>query len=63
MAGHAIIDAAPGDGTTVEVVLPKRSFEHWDAASACWSVEPGDYQIHVGSSVSKLRTSTSVTLG
>jgi beta-glucosidase len=63
LVGHATVDASPGEEATLEIAVPSRSFAHWDTAAAGWTVEAGTYELHVASSVSDLRTSTSVTLG
>ncbi|MFC9897561.1 beta-glucosidase [Nocardia sp. NPDC127579] len=52
LAGFAAVEADPG--ATVEAVLelPRRSFEHWTEQG--WVVEPGEFTLHVGTSVAEL---------
>lgn len=61
LAGHAAVEADPGEKATAEITLPWRAFAHWDHAG--WSVEPGRYRVHIGRSVVELVSSTTVTLG
>jgi beta-glucosidase len=61
LAGHAGAEAGPGEEVDVRIVLPRRAFSHWDAATG-WTAEPGTYQVHVGRSVDRLLSSTTITL-
>ncbi|TQS45946.1 beta-glucosidase [Cryptosporangium phraense] len=49
LAGFAVASAGPGETVTVEVSLPARAFEHWDAGG--WAREEGSFTLHVGRSV------------
>jgi beta-glucosidase len=44
------LDLRPGATATVHFELPERAFAHWDAARHDWAVEPGEYEVRVGSS-------------
>lgn len=44
------VDLGPGDTATIRFDLPDRAFAHWDAAHHDWAVEPGEYEVRVGSS-------------
>ncbi|WP_233153630.1 beta-glucosidase [Kineosporia sp. R_H_3] len=50
LAGFAAVEAGPGEEVEVDVVLAPRAFEHWDAATHRWVVEPGDFVLSVGPS-------------
>jgi len=40
----------PGETARVDLVLDERAFAHWDAEAHGWRVEPGDFEILIGSS-------------
>jgi beta-glucosidase len=61
LAGHAAIEADPGEKVTVEIGLSRRAFAHWDE-TAGWAVEPGPYQVHVGRSVIDVVSTATVTI-
>ncbi len=48
LAGFATVDLAPGASTTARITVPERSLAHWDGG---WTVEPGGFAAHVGTSV------------
>jgi beta-glucosidase len=50
LAGYAWVQADPGESVTVEVALPPRAFEHWDADAHTWIREPGAFTVAVGPS-------------
>ncbi|MEU7749645.1 glycoside hydrolase family 3 C-terminal domain-containing protein, partial [Nonomuraea sp. NPDC049158] len=50
LAGFATVDAAPGEEVAVTVTVRRRAFEHWDIAAGRWAVEPGTFQLEIGSS-------------
>ncbi len=62
LAGHAAVEADPGEKSTVEIVVPRRAFAHWDTDAHRWAVEPGSFEVQVGRSVADLFSSTTVTL-
>ncbi|MET8983555.1 glycoside hydrolase family 3 C-terminal domain-containing protein [Streptomyces sp. NPDC004539] len=39
---------APGDRTTVELVLDRRAFAFWDIERGDWTVTPGRYEVQLG---------------
>ncbi|HEU5266873.1 MAG TPA: glycoside hydrolase family 3 C-terminal domain-containing protein [Jatrophihabitans sp.] len=49
-AAAAPVDAAPGARVPVTLGLPRRVFEHWDVDSHGWVLEPGTFQVRVGTS-------------
>jgi hypothetical protein len=48
LAGFALADAAPGETTTVDVVVRARSLAHWDVESEAWRIEPGSFTLTAG---------------
>lgn len=52
LAGFATITAEPGASHTVTIELPPRAFEHWTDAG--WTTEPGEFTLHIGTSVTAL---------
>ncbi len=49
------VHLAQGESETVRFSLEPRAFAWWDRNEACWTVTPGKYRIHVGSSSRDLR--------
>lgn len=62
LAGHAAVSARPGEVVSSEIVLQMRQFAHWDVPSSEWQVEPGVYQLHVGSSAGQTHATIDLTL-
>jgi beta-glucosidase len=61
LAGHAAVEADPGEQTDVQIVVPRRAFAHWETETG-WTVEPGRYELHVGRSADHLDSSTTVSI-
>lgn len=61
LKGFCKVFLDPGEEREIRIPLDKRAFEHRDAASHAWKVEPGVYAIGVGSSSRDLRVKTTVT--
>ncbi|EFL27737.1 hypothetical protein SSOG_07451 [Streptomyces himastatinicus ATCC 53653] len=55
-----MVRLAPGATETVNVTVPARAFAHWDEGA--WAYEPGEFTLHVGSSVDDLPASVPVHL-
>ena len=51
LAAFARVSLAPGESQRVEIPLPARAFEHWDAGAHAWVTEPGGFAVEVGSSI------------
>ncbi len=51
------ITLAPGETKTVTFFLNKNAFEFYDEKTEGWIVEPGDFNIMVGSSSDDIRVS------
>ena len=47
LAGATVVQAEPGERVTVEVPVPARAFEHWDAAAHAWAAEGGTFEVVV----------------
>jgi beta-glucosidase len=50
----AKVRLAPGEATTVDLVLDRRAFAYWDPGRG-WTVEPGRFEIRVGASSRDIR--------
>jgi beta-glucosidase len=50
LKGFAKVHLDPGDSTTVELALDRRSFAVWDVAAHDWLVEAGQFQVVVARS-------------
>ncbi len=44
------VELDPGETATVSLPLDERAFAHWDRAARAWQVEPGDFDLLIGSS-------------
>ncbi|MDI2033794.1 glycoside hydrolase family 3 C-terminal domain-containing protein [Paenarthrobacter nitroguajacolicus] len=62
-AGAAVSELPAGGEETVFITLPRRLFEHWDSSSGSWSLEPGVFRVHAGTSSAELPLGTEVRLG
>ncbi len=60
LAGFAKAGADPGAEPIVEIPLPFRRLAYWDTATRAWTVEPGAYQLAVGSSSRNLPLTVTV---
>jgi beta-glucosidase len=59
LVGFAAVQAGPGESRRVSIPIPIRSFANWDAG---WQYEPGEYTVHVGTSVTATPLETTITL-
>jgi beta-glucosidase len=55
LAAFAKVELAPGTAQTVTLVLDDRSFSYWDSASQSFVLDPGHYELVVGSSSRHIR--------
>lgn len=55
LVGFGDVTLAPGDRRAVDITVPRDELAYWDAGSARWTVEAGDYSVYVGSSSRDLR--------
>ena len=63
LRGFRKVWAAPGETVEVVVDLGARAFAFWDPATGGWLVEPGRYDVVVGSSAADIRATVPVVLG
>ena len=50
LKGFVKINLEPGESKQVSVPLNRRSFSYYDVKKHAWSIEPGDFDVFVGSS-------------
>jgi beta-glucosidase len=62
LKGFKKIELQPGESRTVDFVLDRRAFAFYDPLKADWAVEPGDFEILVGSSSRDIRLTTGLKL-
>ena len=62
LKGFAKVSLAPGESATVRFTLDRRAFAFYDAHAGQWVVEPGAFEILVGSSSRDIRAQQTVTL-
>ncbi|WP_327140423.1 glycoside hydrolase family 3 C-terminal domain-containing protein [Nocardia sp. NBC_01327] len=58
LAGFTAVTLGSGQSRTVDIELPRRAFEHWTPEG--WTIEPGAFTLHVGTSVTDLPHTTEV---
>ncbi|MFE3194994.1 beta-glucosidase [Nocardia sp. NPDC059240] len=58
LSGFAVVEAGAGESVTATIELPKRSFQHWTEKG--WTIEPGSFTLHVGTSVLALPLSAEI---
>jgi beta-glucosidase len=64
LVGSAVVRADGGEAVAVRVPLRARSFAHWEGGrDGAWATEPGEFTLHVGSSVNDLPLTVTVDLG
>jgi beta-glucosidase len=57
------VELAPGEAREVEIELGRRAFSYYDPERHDWVLEPGEFELRVGSSSRDIRLMTVVTLG
>jgi len=62
LKGFLKVELAPGESKTVEIVLTPQSFAFWSTEHKDWIVEPGDFEIMIGSSVKDIKLRKMVTV-
>ena len=55
LKGFRKVHLTPGEHTTVQFELPSSAFAYWSTTIGNWLVEPGDFEILVGSSSRDIR--------
>ena len=59
LGGYATVSAQSGETADIEIALAPRAFQHWDGG---WRMEPGEYALRVGFSVTDLVASAAVSV-
>jgi beta-glucosidase len=49
------VELSPGESKTVEFNLPPSAFEYWDPSTKRWTLDPGTFEIQIGSSSRDIR--------
>ena len=62
LKGFSKVALKPGESTTVEFVLNERSMAFYDPRKHAWVVEPGEFEVLVGSSSRDIRLKAKFTL-
>ncbi|MFM9609431.1 glycoside hydrolase family 3 C-terminal domain-containing protein [Streptomyces niveiscabiei] len=62
LLAHTRITLQPGASHTVSFEVPLSAFEFWDVARDSWRLDPGEYDILVGTSSEDIRLRTPLTL-
>jgi beta-glucosidase len=62
LKGFSRVTLEPGETKTVTMKLNPRDFAFWDPASNNWKVEPGDFEIMVGSSSRDIKLNQTLVL-
>jgi beta-glucosidase len=60
LEGVAKLSLAPGGHRTVRIVLDDRSFSYWNTSRQAFAVQPGCYEVRVGTSSRSLRLAARV---
>ena len=61
LKAFAKVELAPGASQEVALTLDDRAFSFWDAAEHAWTLEPGEFELHVGTSSRDIRHRLTVT--
>ena len=59
LVGFAVVRADAGDTATARIAIPRRAFAYWDGG---WRFEPGDFELMVGTSVTDIAATVTVTV-
>ncbi len=62
LKGFAKVELQPGEAKTVSFELDERAFAYYDPYQHRWVVEPGEFQIHAGSSSRDIRATAVIRL-
>ncbi len=62
LKGFTKVSLEPGETTTARIVLGRRAFSFYDPRSAGWVLEPGDFELLIGSSSRDIRAAATVNL-
>ena len=62
LKAFASVALEPGEGETVQLVIPREDLAYWNIAADAWVVEGGDYLVEVAASSRDIRGAMSVTV-
>jgi beta-glucosidase len=62
LRAFAKVELQPGEDTTLQFSLGWRDFAFYDVVAGAWVMEPGEYEISIGSSAADIRLGARVTL-
>src|SRR5829696_4171720 len=62
LVGFAGVEAEPGEEVAVDVEVPLRGLEHWDAETGGWALEGGEVTLAVGRSSTDLRLTAALRI-
>nr|GFD58447.1 hypothetical protein [Tanacetum cinerariifolium] len=62
LKGFEKVFLKPGETKTVTIQLPADAFKYYDEAKKQWVLEPGQFEVLVGSSSRDIRQTGSLTL-
>jgi beta-glucosidase len=62
LEAFAKVTLDPGEQTTVTLDLDRRAFAFWDVDTRDWKVEPGAFELRVGSSSRDIRCTVTITV-
>jgi beta-glucosidase len=62
LKAFAKVTLAPGESTDVALALNDSAFAFWDPSVGGWKVEPGEFELLVGSSAADIRLRAFVTV-
>jgi beta-glucosidase len=62
LKGFSRVSLNTGETKTVKMQLKERDFAFWDIKSNNWKIEPGDYEIQIGSSARDIILKEKITL-
>lgn len=62
LKGFAKVSLEPRETATARIVLDRRAFSFYDPGRADWALEPGDFDLLIGSSSRDIRTTATIAL-
>jgi beta-glucosidase len=62
LAGHAAVQAAPGEAVTARIEIQPRALQHWSVARDAWLTEPGGFAVLAGRSAADLPLATAIAV-
>jgi beta-glucosidase len=61
LKGFVKVELDPGESRTVDIPLDDRAFAFWDVGTHRWVVEPGEFELRLGSSSRDIRQRVTIT--